>query len=295
MNNRVNSHFVGASLTEFLSVWSLGGEASISLTTKGGNTDMSFNISLGNPGAPFPFSHPSPASTPPPQKPRYRGPAEKDRGRQRAARYQAAKTSALPTSPISNPAAGVPASSPTNVADPVTSSPTASIPTTDSVESPSVILPTFNCDICDFTTATERGVKTHKGHKHKEHLCNIVTDKLHITPEKIRQSGNENHCSLIMSPINDVREEPLNISVVMPTDDEETKATELKDTQTNEVLVFEKWNELGTGFQNYFDALEKVNDSELDSKEKEKAHIDIQMKRICCWYTRGMNLKGCNL
>ena len=77
-------------MTEFFSVWSLGGEASLNLTTRNGNLNMLFNVSLGHPSAPF--SLPSAASFP--QKPQHRGPAEKERGRQRAARNQAAKAAA---------------------------------------------------------------------------------------------------------------------------------------------------------------------------------------------------------
>lgn len=184
MNTRVNSHFVGASLTEFLSVWSLGGEADLSLTTKDGSLKMSFNLSLGNPGAPFPLPHAPPPSAPPPfhppSKPRYRGPAAKERNRQRAARHQAARTEV----PVSTTAPEV-----TNTTAAVMSSPSTSS-ATDSVEVSPVTAPVFKCDVCEFKTTTEKGVKTHKGHKHKEQL-----------------RDGEGNISLELSILNQVREE----------------------------------------------------------------------------------------
>ena len=47
----------------------------------------------------------------------------------------------------------------------VTSPSATTVTTTDSVD-----YTVFNCDICDYTTSTKRGVLTHKGHKHKEEL-----------------------------------------------------------------------------------------------------------------------------
>ena len=93
---RKNSQFVAASLTEFLSVWSMAGEANLNLFTKGGNLDIQFSLSLGNPGAPFSPSPPAP----PPHKACHRGRAQKERNRARAARHQAAKTADLSVSSI---------------------------------------------------------------------------------------------------------------------------------------------------------------------------------------------------
>ena len=84
-----------ASLAEFISVWSLGGEASLNLNTKDGKLNMSFNISLGNPGISI---YPSPPTSS--AKPRHRGPAEKERGRLRAARHQASKITASKPTPV---------------------------------------------------------------------------------------------------------------------------------------------------------------------------------------------------
>ena len=116
MSPNVNSKFVEASLAEFISVWRVGGEASLSLTTRGGNINMSFNLSLGHPGASFLPSSPTSSSS----KPRHRGPAEKERSRQRAALHQASKVPAQV--PAQVPALGpapVPAPAPEHVSAPV--------------------------------------------------------------------------------------------------------------------------------------------------------------------------------
>ena len=34
----------------------------------------------------------------------------------------------------------------------------------------------FHCDLCDYTSKSERGLKTHTGHKHKEQLLEDVTE-----------------------------------------------------------------------------------------------------------------------
>ena len=205
MSARTNSQFLAASVTEFISVWAVGGDASLNLTTKGGFTTIGFNCTIGHPGAPH--SLPSPPSSapsfppPPPRRPRHRGQAERDRNKQRAARHQAAKAAAAPAPPASTDSsctsatdsvtdAGVVNSpNPPLVIAPVTSdSATASLnTTTDSVESP-----IFYCDICEFSTTTKRGVKTHKGHKHREELCEeVVNNSLNISEvENKREEDN---------------------------------------------------------------------------------------------------------
>ena len=70
---------------------------------------------------------------------------------------------------------------------PVTSSTSSAI---DSVEVSSVTTPSFRCNVCEYTTTTEKGVKTHKGHKQKEQL----RDK-------------EESNSLVLSLVNQEREE----------------------------------------------------------------------------------------
>ena len=74
MSTRTNSQFVAASVTEFLSVWSLGGEASLNLTTRGGLATIKFNCTLEHPSAHHslpPSPPPSPTPAPPPHRPRH--------------------------------------------------------------------------------------------------------------------------------------------------------------------------------------------------------------------------------
>ena len=75
MLSRTNSQFLTASVTEFISVWAIGGEASLNLTTKGGFTTIRFNCTIGVPGAPhsLPPTPPSAPSfpSPPPCWPRH--------------------------------------------------------------------------------------------------------------------------------------------------------------------------------------------------------------------------------
>ena len=93
MSTRTNSQFVAASVKEFLSVWCLGGEASLNLITRNGQTEFNIYCTLGHPCAPhslLPSLTPSPTPAPPPLRPCHRGPSE----RQCAARHQEARTAA---------------------------------------------------------------------------------------------------------------------------------------------------------------------------------------------------------
>ena len=104
MSSRSNSHFLFASVNEFVSAWALGGTASLSLTTSNGQATVGYNCTLGHPGAPHfssPPSPPHPNPPPPPRRPRHRGPGEREKNRQRAACHQAARASpAPPTAPV---------------------------------------------------------------------------------------------------------------------------------------------------------------------------------------------------
>ena len=134
MNSRDNSQFVIATLAEFVRVWDLGEDASLHLETTKGHATMAFKCKLGPPTAP----HPPP---PPSWKPRHhRGPAQREKNRQRAAQYQASKRAAatavtspttLPTtapvvtistpsttSLVSTPAISVPVMAPSNISSP---------------------------------------------------------------------------------------------------------------------------------------------------------------------------------
>ena len=98
MTTRDNSHFVIATLSEFLKVWDLGEDASLHLETTQGHVTMAFSCKLGLPSAP----HPNPTVPPPPSakvKPHHRGPAQREKNRQRAALYQAAKVVQKPAAP----------------------------------------------------------------------------------------------------------------------------------------------------------------------------------------------------
>ena len=88
------------SVAEFLGIWALRGEASLSLNTKDGVTTIAFTHSLsGHPEDPL---HPPPApvgTSRQRRRRRRRGPARRERDRQRAARHQAAQAGAPPASP----------------------------------------------------------------------------------------------------------------------------------------------------------------------------------------------------
>ena len=164
MTSRSNSQFVVASLTEFLSVWAHGGKASLNLSTSDGLTTVGFTCTLGHPGA----SHSIPAFSPPPspptsspfRQPRYRGPAEKEKNRVRAARHQAAQAeaaaSADPASPVIeiDPVSPVTVTSPvtsTSTSVPVISSPvTAPVMSTTSSPSSKVSSDELSCNVCNF-------------------------------------------------------------------------------------------------------------------------------------------------
>ena len=129
-NPRVNSQFVIATLAEFVRVWDLGEDASLHLETTKGQATMAFHCKLGPPSAPHPIpTFPTPPS--PPWKPRHhRGPAQREKNRQRAARYQA--------SPVSAPATTVITSSTSASPVPVVSSAT---PSADSAVVPASVIP----------------------------------------------------------------------------------------------------------------------------------------------------------
>ena len=96
-------------MSEFMKFWSLGAEATLNLTTSGGNVKVEFNCTLGQPNAP----HSLPPFPPPPHRPRHRGPAKRERNRLRAARHQATRAeeitpvSSAPTLTVSDSATDV--------------------------------------------------------------------------------------------------------------------------------------------------------------------------------------------
>ena len=88
------------SVAEFLGCWAVGGKATLSLNTQDGVTTITFSNTLsGHPEDPL---HPPPS---PQRRRRHRGPARRERDRQRAARHQAAQAGAPPASQAAAPAA----------------------------------------------------------------------------------------------------------------------------------------------------------------------------------------------
>ena len=158
MSSRTNSQFVVASVQEFMTVWAMGGDASLNLTTNNGLATVSFTCHLGHPGAPNSPPSSSTPSTSSSRHPRHRGPTEKERNRQRAAHHQAARTTAIAPVSESSPSEPV-ATAPVMIASP---------PSTASVTiSPTVVESNFKCDLCDFETTTQKGLNTNRGHKHR--------------------------------------------------------------------------------------------------------------------------------
>ena len=153
------------SVAEFLGIWAVRGEASLSLNTKDGVTTITFSHSLsGHPEDPL---HPPPAPTGAPaqrrRRRRHRGPARRERDRQRAARHQAAMACAPPASPpmASSPAA---TSTPEHLGDSGIGLGRSGIDTlTISTSDEKTQEQLFDCNICGETFQTEDALKTHMG------------------------------------------------------------------------------------------------------------------------------------
>ena len=85
------------SVAEFLGIWAVKGQATLSLTTQDGVTTVTFSHSLsGHPEDPL---HPPPAAPQRRRRRRHRGPARRERDRLRAVRHQAALAGVPPASP----------------------------------------------------------------------------------------------------------------------------------------------------------------------------------------------------
>ena len=143
---------------------------------------MAFNVSLGNPGSAFS----SPSSSVRHQ--RHRGPADKEKSRQRAAAHQAAAAVGEPKSAAGHQETLGRATSPP-VSDPLPSPPARPVkpplsipPHTTSATVP-VMTPTFasvtarseklfNCDQCTAVLTNEAGLKIHKVNTHTMHFRN---------------------------------------------------------------------------------------------------------------------------
>ena len=235
---RTNSQFLFASLTEFISVWGQGGEASLNLTTSAGSVNVQLNCTLGHPGAPYffpPSSFPSPPPAPPPRRPRHRGPAEKEKNHLRAARYQAARTAAQASS---KPSSSSSASTASVITPPLTPPALQSSTLPDSaISTIASAVSSFQCDKCDFKSSTDHGVKIHIGHQHKNSQ----------KPEEIRDETLNN--SLNTSLPSEEREEinsmsssinnTVNISIINEALEKDPKIWCIKEiSETQEMVLF---------------------------------------------------------
>ena len=151
----------GASFSEWINLWGLGGDASLNLTT------VAINRTLCQPDAPHSFSSPSASFSSynySPLQSRQCGPAERERNCLCAAPHQAAK-------------AGVPVPvSVLGTAPVMSSSSTFSAPETSTVLDASVFAVTdgtqelsiqFKCGWCDYNNITEKGLRYHIWMKHR--------------------------------------------------------------------------------------------------------------------------------
>ena len=196
-----------------MAVWNQGGQASLNLSTNSGFLDISFNLGLGQPGAPFCNS---PSSTPPSRQ-RHRGPAQKERNRQRAARHQAAQSGEAPVTTASvETFPPVVISPPVVIAQPATTVPVTTFPpetvpneivtapVTVSVSSipPSVpsVAPSedpsqqFQCNHCDFVNY-ESAVRNHMKIFHKPIQCRYCNFE-HVSSESIKEHILSSHKSV---------------------------------------------------------------------------------------------------
>ena len=186
-------------MREFLHFWALGGEATLKLTTSGGEAKVEFNCSLGQPGAPHSLP-PVPAPSfppPPPRRPRHRGPSEKERNRERAARHQAAKATASTTS------SGTAVPGPVTAEVPPPPAPTAPVnppnppPPTPSValeEPPPTVENLIKCELCDYESTSKHGVSVHMGRTHKEtKKSQLLCDKTFKCPSCLKLFESEHN------------------------------------------------------------------------------------------------------
>ena len=170
MSARTNSQFLAASVTEFISVWAISGDATLNLTTKGGLTTIGFNCTIGHPGAPHPLP-PPPSSAPsfpapPPRRPRHRGPSEVEKNNQRAARHQAEKAAAnsdsesVTVTPVITAPVITPTVKPLLTTVTVAQSKSCSTAPVKGNQS------STKCDQCEFVAKSSNGLKIHTRNKH---------------------------------------------------------------------------------------------------------------------------------
>ena len=148
-------NFCQASLAEFLAVCARAGTATLTFNTTNGNTKATFDVGLGYLG--------------PPRPPRHRGPAARERGRQRAACHQAAQAAPPATTPPATTAPGAQVA-PLHTAPEESTAPVDPAPVTFAsiVAKPAApVAKSHKCQQCSFSSRTEGGLKTHVGRAHK--------------------------------------------------------------------------------------------------------------------------------
>ena len=181
-----------------MSVRLAGGEACLNLTTRRGMAKVGFNCTLGFPGAPYSLPPPPPPSpTPPPHQPRHRGPAERERNHQRAARHQAAQKLATGPAPT--------VSSPSLV--------TASVNIISSSVISEVVSTVNKCDQCDYSNDTEKGLNQHIRMKHKISQIDGLEDSDLETPKKPDESKSK--ANNINGKEPEVLEDPSEVTVTV--------------------------------------------------------------------------------
>ena len=181
-----------------MSVWLAGGEACLNLTTSRGMAKVGFNCTLGFPGAPHSLLPPPPPSPPSPlHQPRHRGPAERERNRQRAARHQAAQKLATGPAPT--------VSSPSLV--------TASVNNISSSVTSEVFSSVKKCDQCDYSNDTEKGLNQHIRMKHKIAQIDGLEDSDLETPKKPDESKSKTDKVNVKEP--EVLEDPSEVTVTV--------------------------------------------------------------------------------
>ena len=188
---------VNSSVAEFLGCWAVRGKANLTLDTVNGVTTVSFITTL--PGHPESSLHPppppdgAPAPAPPPPsppcRPRHRGPAQRERNNQRAARHQAALAGTVV--PSSNSSTSSTASV-VNTNSTITASESLANSTIPgSVKSASTIPEqVFKCNHCAHCFKNEKVLKIHIGKAHK----------LLRTPEKERSPSVAEEPVLTLTP-----------------------------------------------------------------------------------------------
>ena len=172
MNTMTSETLVKSAIAEFLGCWAAGGEATLSLSTQGGKLNFTTSNSLGSPGTPL---HPPPPSgekgaTSPatPRRRRLRGPARRERDRQRAARFQATRaTTSLSSSTSSN-----------SSSNPL---PMDSVAVVAEEEKAAEVHPLRTCKRCNLPC------KGHPAPGYGEGRCQVTLDTP-TTPENLRSS-----------------------------------------------------------------------------------------------------------